>query len=164
MEEIGEDAFQQSLILSFTFPSLPRAQELVTIALENFEYPWDAQTSVLILLCVMSVFQVMFKIKQLFKHITQRSVRRWGSSERQGMWDGMGRCLEWWAPPVVWNFTSEQLQNPEKLVEYLEKVCCHPGNPKDAQITAVCWFPGLCLPSTVQYYSASSRGRERLWI
>ncbi|GAB0208748.1 microtubule-associated protein RP/EB family member 1-like [Grus japonensis] len=66
----------------------------------------------------------------------------------------MGKCLEWWAPPVFWNFTPEQVQNPEKLVEYLEKVCCHPGNSRDTQITAMCW--GLAhayraLFNTIQY-------------
>ena len=51
------------------------------------------------------------------------------------VWAG---ALEEWALPGVWNFISEHLQNPEKLVEYLGKVCCRPGNPKEAQITAVC--------------------------
>ncbi|KAK4832302.1 hypothetical protein QYF61_021701 [Mycteria americana] len=51
----------------------------------------------------------------------------------------MGKCLGWWSPPMFWNFTPEQVQNPEKLVEYLEKVCCHPDNSKEIQITAMCW-------------------------
>ncbi|KAK4810845.1 hypothetical protein QYF61_008817 [Mycteria americana] len=41
--------------------------------------------------------------------------------------------------PVFWNFTPEQVQNPEKLVEYLEKVCRHPANSRETQITAMCW-------------------------
>ncbi|KAK4818287.1 hypothetical protein QYF61_010429 [Mycteria americana] len=51
----------------------------------------------------------------------------------------MGKYLGYWAPPVFWNFTPEQVQDPEKLVKYLEKVCCCPGNSRDAQITATCW-------------------------
>ncbi|KAK4819027.1 hypothetical protein QYF61_024181 [Mycteria americana] len=39
----------------------------------------------------------------------------------------MGKYLGQWAPPMFWNLTPEQVQNPEKLVKYLEKVCCHPG-------------------------------------
>jgi len=39
MEEIAEDTFQEFFSLSFTFPSFPGAQELVTIALENSEHP-----------------------------------------------------------------------------------------------------------------------------
>ncbi|KAK4811020.1 hypothetical protein QYF61_015724 [Mycteria americana] len=51
----------------------------------------------------------------------------------------MGKCLGRWAPPVFWNFTPEQGENPEKLVEYLEKVCRHPANSRETQITATCW-------------------------
>ena len=46
LEEIREDTFQQSLSLPLTSPSFPRAQELVTIVLEKFEYLWDVHTSV----------------------------------------------------------------------------------------------------------------------
>lgn len=139
MEDLGEDTFQQLLSLSFTFPSFPRAEELLAITLENFEYLWNVHTSMLPLLCVMNVFQVIFRIKQLFKNITLRSAPRWDSFDCQGVWDNTGRCLEQWAPPVVWNLTSEQLQNPDKLVEYLEKTCCCLGNPKETQILAACW-------------------------
>ncbi|KAK4811031.1 hypothetical protein QYF61_015735 [Mycteria americana] len=51
----------------------------------------------------------------------------------------MGKYLGQWAPPMFWNFTPEQVQDPEKLVKYLEKVCCHPENSKEIQITATCW-------------------------
>lgn len=50
----------------------------------------------------------------------------------------MGRFLRQWAPPVFLNLTPEQLQNLEKLVKYLEKMCCHPGNSRETQITATC--------------------------
>ena len=101
MEEIREDTFQQFLSLPFTSPSFCRARELITIALENFEYPWYVQTSVPLLQCVRNVFQIMFQIKQLFKNITQRCALRQ---------DGMGRCLEQWASPVICNCTSEQFR------------------------------------------------------
>jgi len=42
----------------------------------------------------------------------------------------------------VLEFTPEQVQNPDKLVKFLEKVCCHHGNSRETQITAVigvCW-------------------------
>ncbi|KAK4806253.1 hypothetical protein QYF61_013397 [Mycteria americana] len=51
----------------------------------------------------------------------------------------MGKCLSYWAPPGFWNFTPEQVQNPEKLAEYLEKVCRHPANSRETQIPAMCW-------------------------
>ena len=109
LEEIREDTFQQSLILPFTSPSFPRARELGTTAPENSDYPWDVQTSVLPLLRVGNVFLVMFQVKQPFKKITERSAPRPESSVWQGVWDGLGMCLERWAPPRVWNFISEQL-------------------------------------------------------
>lgn len=53
--------------------------------------------------------------------------------------ESCGRCIKCWAPLVVWNFTSKQLQNPEKLVEFLELLCCLPGSSREAQITAARW-------------------------
>ncbi|GAB0208349.1 mitochondrial enolase superfamily member 1 [Grus japonensis] len=38
---------------------------------------------------------------------------------------------------MVWNFTPEQLQDPDKVVEYLKGKCC--GYSKEAQLTALCW-------------------------
>ncbi|KAK4823738.1 hypothetical protein QYF61_006007 [Mycteria americana] len=107
-----------------------------------------------LLLLLLNVLQVLFKLKQLFKNTTQRRASRLDSYEWQGMWDSMGKYLGQWAPPVFWNFTTEQVQNPEKLVKYLEKVCCHPGNSRETQITALCW--GLphayrALLNTIQY-------------
>jgi len=55
------------------------------------------------------------------------------------MWNGMGKCLGRWASPEFWNCTPEQVQNPDKLVEHLEEVCCHPRNSRQTQITAMCW-------------------------
>jgi len=39
---------------------------LDTTAFENFEYPWDVQVSMLPLLRILNVFQVYFRVKQLF--------------------------------------------------------------------------------------------------
>ncbi|KAK4810665.1 hypothetical protein QYF61_007465 [Mycteria americana] len=82
---------------------------------------------------------VRFRVSKQFKNIIQRSAPRPDSYEWQGVWDSMGKYLSYWAPPVFWNFTPEQVLNPENLVEYLEKVCCHPGNSRETQITAMCW-------------------------
>jgi len=51
----------------------------------------------------------------------------------------MGRSLEQRAPPVCFKLTPEQVQNPDNLVKYLQKVCCHPGNSREIQITSMCW-------------------------
>lgn len=87
---------------------------------------------------LLDVFQSLFKIKQLFKNITQRSALKLDlMSDREG--DNMGRYLKEWTPWALWNFIPEQLQNPEKTVKYLEKVCCHSVNSREAQITTACW-------------------------
>jgi len=84
----------------------------------------------LILFCLLNGFQVLFRVKQVVKNIAQRSAPRLDSYEWQGVWDSMGKCLGWWALLVFWNFTPEQVQNPVKLVEHLEEVCCDPGNSR----------------------------------
>jgi len=56
MGKTGGDAFTQS----FT-PLLPF--RLVITAFENFEYPWDAQASILLLLCLLNSCQVLFRVK-----------------------------------------------------------------------------------------------------
>ncbi|GAB0208625.1 ubiquitin carboxyl-terminal hydrolase 4 [Grus japonensis] len=38
---------------------------------------------------------------------------------------------------MVWSFTPEQLQDPDKVIEYLKGKCC--GYSKEAQLTALCW-------------------------
>ncbi|GAB0208869.1 hypothetical protein GRJ2_003352600 [Grus japonensis] len=38
---------------------------------------------------------------------------------------------------MVWGFTPEQLQDPDKVVEYLKGKCC--GYSKETQLTALCW-------------------------
>jgi len=55
-----------------------------------------------------------------------------------------GSYLAQWVPGVFLNLNPEQVQNPDKLVEYLVKVCCHPGNSRETQITATY----LCLDHT----------------
>lgn len=88
-----------------------------------------------LLLELLNVFQVLFKVKQLFKNTTQRSVLRLDSDEWQGVWDRIHKCLGQWSPPTFCNYTSEQVQYTEKLVKYLEKVFCHPGDSRKTQIT-----------------------------
>jgi len=68
----------------------------------------------------------------------QRPVPGPDRSEWLGVWESMGRCLGQWAPPASLKLTPEQVQNPDNLVKYLKKVCCHPGNSREMQITAMC--------------------------
>ncbi|GAB0208546.1 ubiquitin carboxyl-terminal hydrolase 4 [Grus japonensis] len=38
---------------------------------------------------------------------------------------------------MLWSFTPKQLQDPDKVVEYLKGKCC--GDSKETQLTALCW-------------------------
>ena len=126
---------------SHIFPFSTRLITIVFENFENFEYLWDVETSMVLLLgasMFLNVVQVLLTVKQLFRNISHRSAPRLDNYEWQGVWGSTGKYLGQWAPPVFWNFTPEQVQNLEKLVKYLEKVCCHPGNSRETQITATC--------------------------
>lgn len=129
----------QSMVEIHPFIS-PFFSRLITTALENFEYIWDVETSMIVLLCVLSGFQVLFKNKKLLKNINQWSALKPDGSWWQGVWESMGKCQRLWALPVFQNSILEQVQNLEKLVKYLEKVSpCHPGKSRETKITAKCW-------------------------
>jgi len=130
--KIKEDTFPHSFTPPLSF-------RLVLTAFENFEYLWDAQASTLLLLCLLNGFWVLFRVEQVVNNIVQRPALGLGSSEWLGVWDSKGRCLGQWALPVCFKLTPEQVQNPDKLEKYLQKACCHPGNSRETQITAICW-------------------------
>ena len=75
------------------FP-FPFSSTLIRVAFENFEkfeYPWDVETSTVLALLLgismlLNVVQLLFKVKQLFKKITQRSAPRLDNYEWQGVW------------------------------------------------------------------------------
>jgi len=124
-----------------TFPhsfTPPVSFRLVLTAFEYFEYPWDAQASMFVFLCLLNGFQVLFRVKQEV-NIVQRPALGLDSYEWLGVWDSMGRCLGQWAPLVFLKLSPEQVQNSDKLIESLEEVCCHPGNSRETPITATCW-------------------------
>jgi len=125
-----------------TFPhsfAPPLSFRLVLTAFENLEDPWDAQGSTLLLFCFLNGFQLLFRVKQVVKNIVQRPAPGPDSCEWLGVRDSIGKCLGQWAPLVCFKLIPEQTQNPDNLVKYLQKVCCHSGNSRETQITATCW-------------------------
>jgi len=78
--------------LPYSF-SLPLSFRLAVRAFENFEYPWDAQASTLLLFCILNGFQVLFRVKQAVKNFTKSSTLGLDSYEWLGVWDSMGKCL-----------------------------------------------------------------------
>jgi len=142
----------------------PLSLRLVLMAFENFEYPWDAQASTLFLFCLLNGLQVLFRVKQVVKNIMQRPAQGLDSCEWLGLWDSMGKYLGQWAPPMFFKLTPEQIQNPDNLVKYLQKVCCHPGNSRETQITTTCWVLAhaykAALFNTVQCLKGERGGNE----
>jgi len=60
-----------------TFPhsfAPPLSFRPVLTAFENFKYPWAAQASGFLLLCLLNGFQVLFRVKQALKNMVQRPV------------------------------------------------------------------------------------------
>jgi len=108
----GGDTFPHSFAPSLSF-------RLVLKAFENFEYPWGAQASRFLLLCLLNGLQVLFRAKQVVKNILQRPAPGPDSCEWLGVWDSRGRCLGQWTAPMFFKLTPEQIQNPAKLVKYL---------------------------------------------
>ncbi|XP_061226052.1 probable endopeptidase p60 [Neopsephotus bourkii] len=72
----------------------------------------------------------------------------------------MDKYLGQWATPVLWNFTTEKVQNPEKFVKYLNEVCCHPGLTREGQTMATCW--GLAYAYRALFNTIQHLQREKI--
>ena len=83
------------------------SSKLVTIAFEIFEYSWDAQTNMNLLLCLLHVLLILSKVKQLFRNTTLRSTLCQDGYGWQGVWEHMGRYLSWLSPLMALYFTPE---------------------------------------------------------
>ena len=66
MGKAGGDTFSHSFTSPFSF-------RLITTAFENFEYPWDVQASMLLLLCLLNVSQVLFRVTKNFLKICPKA-------------------------------------------------------------------------------------------
>jgi len=106
---------------------------------DAFPHSFTPQASRVLLFCLLNGLQLLFRAKQVVKNIVQRPALALDSCEWLGVWDSMGKYLGQWTPPMFFKLFPEQMQNPDKLVKYLQKVCCHPGNSRETQITAMCW-------------------------
>lgn len=62
--------------------STGKAGEEIFSAFESFEYPWDVQAKMLLLLCLLNVFRIFYRVThRFFKNTTQRSALRLESYE-----------------------------------------------------------------------------------
>jgi len=94
---------------------------------------------------------LFFRVKQVVNNIMQRPALELNSCE----WK-VSRAV---GNPSVFETHHEQVQNPDKLAKYLQKVCCHPGNFRETQITVM--FCGLAHAYRAPYITVQcSKGEE----
>ena len=109
---------------------------LITTVSEYFEYP--CVTHILLFLILNNGFPLLSKISRLFRKLTRESVPKQSCGRWQGVWEDIGRYLSRVSPPIVLNFTPEQVQNPKNLIECLRVVCPDPDNAGERQLAALC--------------------------
>lgn len=85
------------------------------IFVENFEYTWHIQTGMILLLCLLHVFLVLFMVKKLFKSIIRRYTLGQDGCGWQGVWEDISRYLSQLSHPMGLELTPEQVWNPKKL-------------------------------------------------
>jgi len=83
MRKTRGDAFPHSFTAPLSF-------RLIITAFENSEYSWDDQVSMLLLFCILKGFQVLFRVKQVVKNITERSAMGLDSCEGRRARDSTG--------------------------------------------------------------------------
>lgn len=82
-----------------------------------------------------------------------------------GMCEKMDQHLEVCCAPMVLKFTSEQLQNPDEMAEYVKEKCC--GSPREASSYATFWTlaPIYWLLLDTRHLRSKRRksGQQPLW-
>ena len=71
------------------------------------------------------------------------------------MGENLGKCLEWFSPPMVWDFTPKQAQNPVEVADHLKKGCL--VYTRETQILAMYWGPAYIYQASVQHPQGSKR-------
>ena len=101
-----------------------------------FEYP--CVTHIFLLLTLNNGFSLFSKVKRLFRNLTQEFALRQSGGKWQGVCKDIGRYLPRFFPPIVLNFTPEQVQDRKNLIECLRVVCPDPDNAGELQLAALC--------------------------
>lgn len=114
---------------------------LLQTACENFLLPLDVKECMFLLLCLVCLLGVVYTTfsvrKEISRKVIQRSALTVGRFEWHRIWEKMALFGGKFSAPMVWIFTPEWLQDPNKVTEYLQGKCC--DNSIDKQLTAVCW-------------------------
>jgi len=73
----------------------------------------------------------------------------------------MGKGLGQWVLPVFWDFSPKQMENPDKLIEYLEEVCCHPGNGNTEYYNLTGVWPMPSEPCSTLFSALKGKGGQQ---
>lgn len=93
----------------------------------------------LCLVCLLGVVHTMFRVKKaISRKVIQRFALNLGRFEWHRIWETMALFGGKFSLTMVWNFSLEQLQDPNKLTEYLQGKCW--DNSIDEQFIAVFWI------------------------
>lgn len=80
----------------------------------------------------------MFRVKiEISREVLQRSPPRADSHEQHRRWEKTGQLLKDYSALMVWKFTPEQLQDPDKVAEYLKRKFY--GSSREAGSYAMFW-------------------------
>lgn len=92
---------------------------------------------------------------EISREVVQKPAPEVDSPEQHERWEKMGQILKKYSAPMIWKFTPEQIQDPDKMAEYLKESCC--GSSRQAWSCAGPWL----LPTTHCYCTApSGEGKE----
>ncbi|KAJ7418802.1 hypothetical protein BTVI_27377 [Pitangus sulphuratus] len=135
----GKGYFLQLFHRGYSFRTCTRA----------FELPFSIMQSILVLLYLPSFLGTLYnalravvrtvfrEIRGVFSRAFQALVPAVHNQEWQGRWEKIGQLLEDYFPAVLWKFTPEQVQDPDKMAEYLREKCR--GNSREERLIALCW-------------------------
>lgn len=91
----------------------------VTVTIQFLEHP-----RILILVYAFCESDSGFlKVNQLVGNATQGCVLNSLNHRWQGAWENLGRHLEQFSPPTVWDITPEQAGNSLEVTQHLTKGC-----------------------------------------
>lgn len=115
-----------------TFTTCCDIFSLIPITFHYLEHPWVV--NILLLVFLRHIVSAFSKVNKLFRNMMQAPwLHGYGW---QNMRKNMDRYLESFPPPMVCNFTSEQVQDPDEVIACLKKRC--PSYSKKAQLNTLC--------------------------
>ncbi|XP_058709019.1 uncharacterized protein LOC131586178 [Poecile atricapillus] len=137
----GDEAFQPFLSF-FSFES-------VMFLFENIQFPLSVKdTTFLVTFLVVQLLSFLYMVcnfsrmrAEISRGANETPVPEVDSGVRNPEWcrewERIGRTLKEFSDPPAWEFSREQIQNPDEVGKYLEEYCCDDSKKKN--IIAISW-------------------------